>query len=175
MFFASLIGTYLIYKGMGTPYPGPTDVFDIPTTSVSTFVLLMSSMSMVFAYAYLVRDNITAFRIWMVSTIIMGATFLGFQVFEFSEFYLHEHHLSPQTNLFGTTFYALTGTHGIHVSVGVVWLAIIFYSSLFRNSVTSKTNLDLDLAALYWHFVDIVWIVIFAVVYLFGTFPGFPS
>ena len=174
MFFASLIGTYLIYKGTGSPDPGPVDVFDIPTTSVSTFVLLMSSMSMVFAYAYLVRNNIKAFRIWMVSTIIMGATFLGFQVFEFSEFYFH-YHLSPQTNLFGTTFYALTGTHGLHVSVGVVWLSIIFYSSLFRNSVSTETNLDLDLAALYWHFVDIVWIVIFAVVYLFGTFPGFPS
>ena len=61
------------------------------------------------------------------------------------------------------------------MTVGVVWLAIIFYSSLFRNSVSAETNLDLDLAALYWHFVDIVWIVIFAVVYLFGTFPGFPS
>ena len=152
MFFASLIGTYLIYKGSGIPHPGPADVFDIPTTSVSTFVLLMSSMSMVFAYAYLVRDNINAF----------------------SEFYFHDD-LSPQTNLFGTTFYALTGTHGLHVTVGVIWLGIIFYSSLFRNSVTSKTNLDLDLAALYWHFVDIVWIVIFAVVYLFGTFEGFPS
>ena len=87
MFFASLIGTYLIYKGSGIPHPGPADVFDIPTTSVSTFVLLMSSMSMVFAYAYLVRDNINAFRVWMISTIIMGSTFLGFQVFEFSEFY----------------------------------------------------------------------------------------
>tara|TARA_B100001996_G_scaffold196269_1_gene150362 strand:- start:2033 stop:2629 length:597 start_codon:yes stop_codon:yes gene_type:complete len=174
MFFASLIGTYLIYKGTGNLDIGPVDVFDIPTTSVSTFVLLMSSMSMVFAYAYLVRNNIKAFRIWMVSTIIMGATFLGFQVFEFSEFYFH-YNLSPQTNLFGTTFYALTGTHGLHVTVGVVWLAIIFYSSLFRNSVSAETNLDLDLAALYWHFVDIVWIVIFAVVYLFGTFPGFPS
>ena len=84
MFFASLIGTYLIYKGTGNLDIGPVDVFDIPTTSVSTFVLLMSSMSMVFAYAYLVRNNINAFRIWMVSTIIMGATFLGFQVFEFS-------------------------------------------------------------------------------------------
>ena len=174
MFFASLIGTYLIYKGSGVAHPGPADVFDIPTTSVSTFVLLMSSMSMVFSYAYLVRDNIKAFRIWLLSTMIMGSTFLGFQIFEFSEFYFHDH-LSPQTNLFGTTFYALTGTHGIHVTIGVIWLGIIFYSSLFRNTVTSKTNLDLDLAALYWHFVDIVWIVIFAVVYLFGTFTGFPA
>ena len=103
MFFASLIGTYLIYKGAGVLHPGPADVFDIPTTSISTFVLLMSSMSMVFAYAYLVRDNIKAFRIWLISTMIMGSTFLGFQVFEFSEFYFHDH-LSPQTNLFGTTF-----------------------------------------------------------------------
>ncbi|MEC9278570.1 MAG: hypothetical protein VYC23_04615, partial [Chloroflexota bacterium] len=86
MFFGSLIATYLVYQGKSLSGPLPIDVFDIPVTSISTFVLLMSSMSMVLAYSALTRGNTKAFRIWMVSTAIMGSTFLGFQVYEFSSF-----------------------------------------------------------------------------------------
>ena len=83
MFFGSLIATYLVYKGRSLSGPLPIDVFSIPTTSVSTFVLLMSSMSMVMAYAALRRNRMKTFRIWLASTAIMGMTFLAFQVFEF--------------------------------------------------------------------------------------------
>ena len=209
MFFGSLIATYLVYKGKSLSGPLPIDVFDIPVTSISTFVLLMSSMGMVLSYAALRRGNIKAFRIWLASTAIMGMTFLAFQVFEFRTFANHEvivecaefiEHpgeltaleqtvakagcaegaveaeqtvgLTPRTNLFGTTFFTLTGFHGAHVTLGVIWLlSLLFYS--FRGGLTPARHLDLDLAALYWHFVDIVWIVIFTVVYLFGVFPGF--
>ncbi len=211
MFFGSLIATYLVYRGKSLSGPLPIDVFDIPVTSISTFVLLMSSMGMVLSYAALRRGNIKAFRIWLASTALMGMTFLAFQVFEFRSFANHEvvvecaeliahpedftalEHtvadarcaegaieveetvgLTLRTNLFGTTFYTLTGLHGAHVTLGVIWLlSLLFYS--FRGGVTSARHLDLDLAALYWHFVDIVWIVIFTVVYLFGVFPGFES
>ena len=219
MFFGSLIATYLVYRGKSLSGPVPMDVFDIPVTSVSTFVLLMSSMSMVLAYAALTKGNMKGFRIWMVSTAIMGATFVGFQVYEFSSFanyHVHfgcgelaedieqgkhikpgdelffgkecldedglvktDHHvdgtygLKPQTILFGTTFYTLTGFHGAHVTLGVIWLLSIFFLSFKKGVVTREKNLDVDLAALYWHFVDVVWIVIFTVVYLFGVFPGF--
>jgi cytochrome c oxidase subunit 3 len=218
MFFGSLIATYLVYKGKSIAGPMPEDVLTIPVTSVSTFVLLMSSMSMVMAYAALTRGSMKAFRIWLASTAIMGATFLAFQVFEFRTFANHEvivHcaefeaakaagtldaeftalersiaeradggcapgveeveetvGLTLRTNLFGTTFFTLTGFHGAHVTLGVVWLlSLLFYS--FRGGVTPARNLDVDLAALYWHFVDIVWIIIFTVVYLFGVFEGF--
>ena len=205
MFFGSLIATYLVYKNKSIVGPFPIDVFDIPTTSVSTFVLLMSSMSMVLSYSALRRGRIKAFRVWLASTAIMGATFLAFQVFEFREFAVHEvhidchnpgkltefeqgifeekcvegvdeyegsHGLTPATNLFGTTFFTLTGFHGAHVTLGVVWLlGVLFYS--FKWGITPDRDLDLDLAALYWHFVDIVWIIIFTVVYLFGVFEGF--
>ncbi len=206
MFFGSLIATYLVYKGRSISGPLPIDVFSIPVTSVSTFVLLMSSMSMVLAYAALRRDNLKVFRIWIASTAIMGMTFLGFQVFEFRTFVNHEVHvecnadpaeltalerqvqancapgdeeheevvgLTPRTNLFGTTFFTLTGLHGAHVTMGVIWLLSILFYSFKKGGVTPEKELDVDLAALYWHFVDIVWIVIFAVVYLFGVFPGF--
>ena len=206
MFFGSLIATYLVHKGKSTVGPLPVDVFSIPVTSVSTFVLLLSSMSMVLAYAALTSANIRAFRVWLLSTVILGMTFLAFQVFEFREFANHEvvvscvdlqledmtdlerkvaakcapgveevseqHGLTPRTNLFGTTFFTLTGFHGAHVTLGVIWLLSLFFFS-FRGGVTPERNLDLDLAALYWHFVDVVWIVIFTVVYLFGVFGGF--
>ena len=171
MFFGSLIATYLVYKGKSLSGPMPIDVFDIPVTSVSTFVLLMSSMSMVLAYAALNRGNIKGFRIWILSTAIMGATFLAFQVFEFRTF-VHHDHLTPQVNLFGTTFFTLTGIHGAHVTLGVIWLMSLFFHS-YRGGVTPEKSLDVDLAALYWHFVDMVWIIIFTVVYLFGVFRGF--
>ena len=89
MFFGALIATYLVYQGKSLAGPMPVDVFDIQVTSVSTFVLLMSSMSMVLAYAALTKNNLKGFRIWMISTAIMGATFVGFQVYEFSSFAHH--------------------------------------------------------------------------------------
>ncbi len=171
MFFGSLIATYLVYKGKSISGPLPEDVFSIPVTSVSTFVLLMSSMSMVMAYAALTRGNIKGFRIWIMSTAIMGMTFLAFQTFEFRDFV--QEGLTPRTNLFGTTFFTLTGFHGAHVTLGVVWLLSLFFYSFKRGGVTAERNLDVDLAALYWHFVDVVWIVIFTVIYLFGVFEGF--
>ena len=81
--------------------------------------------------------------------------------------------MTPKTNLFGSTFFTLTGFHGAHVTLGVVWLLSLFFLSFKRGMVTPERNLDVDLAALYWHFVDIVWIIIFTVVYLFGVFEGF--
>ena len=207
MFFGSLIATYLVYQGKSLGGPMPLDVFDIPVTSVSTFVLLMSSMSMVMAYAALTKGSIKGFRVWVLATAIMGMTFLGFQTFEFRDFANHEvvvdctnldmdkltelekevatgcgpgvdeveesRGLTPRTNLFGTTFFTLTGFHGAHVALGVVWLLSLFFYSFRAGGVTAKKNLNVDLAALYWHFVDVVWIVIFTVVYLFGVFEGF--
>ncbi len=171
MFFGSLIATYLVYKGKSLVPPYPADVFDIPVTSVSTFVLLMSSMSMVMAYAAISRGSLKGFRVWMASTAMMGMTFLAFQVFEFRTFAMEG--LTPRTNLFGTTFFSLTGFHGAHVTLGVIWLLSLLFYSFRPGAVTAEKSLDVDLAALYWHFVDIVWIVIFTVVYLFGVFQGF--
>ncbi len=168
MFFGSLIATYLIYYGQSVSGPTPADVLDIPTTTVSTFVLLMSSFSMVMAYANIRRGNVRNFRIWILCTAFLGATFLGFQVFEFRHFAVHGH-LTPRTNLFGSTFFTLTGFHGAHVTVGVVWLVSLFGYS-FKGDLTPDEGLSVDIAALYWHFVDIVWIVIFTAVYLIGVF-----
>jgi heme/copper-type cytochrome/quinol oxidase subunit 3 len=163
MFFGSLIGTYLVYRGRSLQGPYPTDVFDIPLTTISSFVLLMSSVLMVIALHYLRSDKIQRFRLATLGVCLFGSIFLGFQVFEFSHFIREG--LTLQRNLFGTTFFVLTGTHGVHVTVGVFWLLSILITSFVRP-MTSKDEVYLDVAALYWHFVDIVWIVIFTVVYL---------
>ena len=168
MFFGSLIATYLIYFGRSLSGPG-LEILDIPTTSVSTFVLLMSSFMMVMAYSSIAKGDVKKFRVWIMCTAILGATFLGFQYYEFTEF-AHHYHLTPQTNLFGTTFFTLTGFHGAHVTVGVIWLITLFGYSFYRKEDLIRDDaLNGDFLALYWHFVDVVWIVIFTVVYLIGV------
>ena len=166
MFFGALIATYMIYRGrseeLGTG-PFPHELVDIPFTSVSAFVLLMSSLTMVLALGSLQQDNIRGSRIWLLATSVLGAIFLGGQYFEFTEFY-HEG-LSLQTNLYGASFFTLTGFHGTHVAIGVIWLISLLFVSL-RGGLKAKDSMTLEVAGLYWHFVDIVWIVIFTLVYL---------
>jgi len=163
MFFGTLIGTYLVYKGRSLTGPYPVDVLDIPLTTVSTFVLLMSSFLMVLALHSLRHDDIPKFRLWTFGVAFFGAIFLGFQVYEFAHFV--DLGLTLQQNLFGTTFFVLTGTHGVHVTIGVIWLLSILVHS-YVKPWTSQDEVYLEIAGLYWHFVDIVWIVIFTVVYL---------
>ena len=163
MFFAALIGTYLVYKGRSLVGPYPVDILDIPLTTVSTFVLLMSSFLMVLALHAIRGGNIPQFRLWTFGVCFFGAIFLGFQVYEFRHF-VHEG-LTLQTNLFGSTFFTLTGTHGVHVTVGVLWLMSLLIWSYIRP-MTPQDALSVEIAGLYWHFVDIVWIVIFTALYL---------
>ncbi len=163
MFFAALIGTYLVYNGRSLVGPYPVEILDIPLTTVSTFVLLMSSFLMVLALHAIRLGNIPQFRLWTFGVAFFGAIFLGFQVYEFSHF-VHEG-LTLQTNLFGSTFFTLTGTHGVHVTIGVLWLLSLLVLSYIRP-MTAQDALSVEIAGLYWHFVDIVWIVIFTAIYL---------
>ena len=171
MFFGALIVTYLVYKGRSLVGPYPIDVLDIPLTTVSTFVLLMSSFLMVLALDSIKHNDIPKFRLWTLGVCLFGSIFLGFQVYEFSHFV--DVGLTLQQNLFGTTFFTLTGTHGIHVTLGVIWLLSILVTSYIRP-MTSKDAVYVEVAGLYWHFVDIVWIVIFTIVYLV-EFIGVPA
>ena len=186
MLFASLISTYLIYKGRSVTGPFPheawTDpstghvfkpILNIPVTSFSTFVLLMSSLAMVLALAAVenaeVPKKTTGDRIlgnsklWLFMTAVLGATFLSCQAYEFTSF-VHEG-LTIKTNLFGSSFFTLTGFHGAHVTAGVLWLLTLLAID-FKRGLGPKDSLNVDMAALYWHFVDVVWIAIFTLVYL---------
>jgi len=186
MLFASLISTYLIYKGRSRvgPYPHESwtnplngqvtaGILDIPVTSASTFVLLMSSLAMVLALAAVQNKHLPkrtrgdrilgSSQLWLFMTALLGATFLGFQAYEFTAF-VHEG-LTIKTNLFGSTFFTLTGFHGAHVTAGVLWLLTLLSIDRRRN-LGPADALNVDLCALYWHFVDVVWIAIFTLIYL---------
>lgn len=163
MFFGSLISTYIFYKGKSPTKPLPSEVFNLNVTSQSTFILLASSLFMVLALAAIQRDDMKWFRIWTAAVIAGGLSFLGYQYYEFTSF-MHEG-LKLSTSLFGSSFYVLTGTHGTHVAIGVLWLSLLLAFS-FTGKLSSARALDVEIAGLYWHFVDIVWIIIFTVVYI---------
>jgi cytochrome c oxidase subunit 3/cytochrome o ubiquinol oxidase subunit 3 len=163
MFFGALISTFLLYRNRIEPGPGAEELFDIPFTSISSFVLLMSSLTMVLAHHAWERNDQRDLRIWLGATALLGTVFLGGQVFEFTEFVREG--LTIKTSPFGSSFYMLTGFHGAHVAVGVLMLTSMILVSR-RVGLTHKRGFNVELVALYWHFVDIVWIVIFTVVYL---------
>ncbi|GMR13527.1 MAG: cytochrome o ubiquinol oxidase subunit III [Gemmatimonadota bacterium] len=163
LFFASLISTYMVFKGASTTGPFPEEILNIPLTSLSTFVLLMSSLAMVLALDGVQRGKRKLASFWLAMVIVLGGTFLGFQVYEFNHF-VHEG-LTISRNVFGSSFFVLTGFHGAHVTVGIIWLTVLFIMSL-RGKLAPGDALKVEIAGLYWHFVDIVWIIIFTLVYL---------
>jgi heme/copper-type cytochrome/quinol oxidase subunit 3 len=166
LFFGAFLATYFLYRGRDAQFlkgPTPSQLLNIPFTSVTSFMLLMSSLSMVLALAAIQRGDHRRFRIWLLATAIFGMSFIGGQVYEFTEFYREGLHLS--TNMFGTTFYVLTGLHGTHVVVGLVWLLSIWFRSM-QGKIGTERHEAVEIAGLYWHFVDIVWIFIFTAIYL---------
>jgi heme/copper-type cytochrome/quinol oxidase subunit 3 len=186
MLFVSLISTYLIYKGRSVVGPFPHEawtnpqtgehlkpILNIPVTSFSTFLLLMSSLSMVLAHNAVVNKRVPktttgqrilgSSKLWLWGVIILGLGFLMCQAYEFTSF-VHEG-LTIRTNLFGSSFFTLTGFHGAHVTAGVLWLCSLLAID-YKRDLMPEDALNVDLAALYWHFVDVVWIAIFTLVYL---------
>jgi heme/copper-type cytochrome/quinol oxidase subunit 3 len=166
LFFGSMISTYLLYRNATAAGPTSTELYDIPYTSVSSFVLLMSSLTMVLALAAVQSGDRRAMRIWLLATALLGLTFIGGQVFEFTTFV--EEGLTLRTSAFSSAFYVLTGFHGAHVTVGILMLLGLVAMSYFGR-LGPEDSRPVELIGLYWHFVDIVWIVIFTVVYLIPT------
>ncbi len=162
-FFGTLVAVYLAYKGRSVVGPAPHEILNIPVTSVSTFDLLMSSLLMVLTLAAVQRGDRRQARLWLFGTAFFGLIFLGFQAYEFTEF-VHAG-FTLQQNLFGSTFFVLTGLHGTHVAIGVLWLLSLWVLDL-RGRLSAADPVKVEIAGLYWHFVDVVWIAIFTLVYL---------
>jgi len=175
LFFATLISNYLVHKGKSLvgPFPheawtSPTGqvfepIIEIPLVTLGTALLLFSSLFVVLALSGAQRGSRKALLGWLAATIFCGLFFVGMQVYEFTHF-VHKG-LTLKTNLFGASFFTLTGFHGTHVTLGVIWLITVWIEG-FRGRLPPAKALNLELAALYWHFVDVVWVVIFPVVYL---------
>lgn len=163
LLFGGLISTYMLYRGRHSENLGPDQVWDIPFTSASSFVLLMSSLTMVLAVTAAQRKDDRNTNMWLTITALLGSLFVAGQVYEFTTFYREG--LGYTTSLFSSSFYTLTGFHGVHVSVGVIML-LATVGMILKNRVPGDKAEVVELVGLYWHFVDIVWILIFTLVYL---------
>jgi cytochrome c oxidase subunit 3/cytochrome o ubiquinol oxidase subunit 3 len=163
LLFGGLISTYMLYRGRHSENLGPDQVWDIPFTSASSFVLLMSSLTMVLAVTAAKRGDDRNTNIWLVMTAILGSLFVAGQMYEFTTFYREG--LGFTTSLFSSSFYTLTGFHGVHVTVGVIIL-LATVGMILKNRIHGDKAEVVEIVGLYWHFVDIVWILIFTLVYL---------
>src|SRR3982075_3157800 len=149
MFFGTLIATYMVYKNRSIDGPLPRETFDVPYTSVSAFVLLLSSLTMVLALSAIQHGYERRMRVWLSATCLLGCVFLGGQFYEFTTFYRDG--LTISRNLFGSTFFTLTGFHGTHVFIGVFWLGSLVAQS-FRGRLHQEHSLSVEIAGLFWHF-----------------------
>jgi cytochrome c oxidase subunit III len=181
MFFASLIGAYIILRFANPDaFAEPGQVLNVPLTGVNTFILICSSVTMVKAFAAIENGDQRMLRIWLVATAVLGAIFVGIQVVEYNVL-SHEGFVPAAASyaahgraggetvlggpLYGATFYTMTGFHGLHVSIGV--LCLIFVSiRAFMGKYTQGNHGGVEIVGLYWHFVDLVWIILFTIVYL---------
>ncbi|HKY66105.1 MAG TPA: heme-copper oxidase subunit III [Acidimicrobiales bacterium] len=164
LLFGGLISTYLLLRHRSTHGPQPShEFFDIPFTSVSSFVLLFSSLTMALAVGAIHRGDLRRCRTFLMTTALLGSVFIAGQVYEFTAFV--KEGLGYTTNIFGSAFYTLTGFHGVHVSVGIIFLLSLVVMSLRGRLSTDKAE-TVEIFGLYWHFVDVVWILIFTIVYL---------
>lgn len=165
-FFSTLIVAYVTYMGQDQVGPTPAKVLHLPLVIFTTICLLSSSGTIQLAEAALRRGKQAAFCMWWATTIGLGVVFLLGTAYEWREMIEH-HHLTISRNLFGTTFYTLVGFHGLHVTGGVIAMLIVLFLGL-RREVTNANHTGVELVAWYWHFVDVVWVVVFTVVYLIG-------
>src|SRR5262245_52190833 len=162
--FTIFVVAYLFYLGKSVSGPTPRDVLEPPI--FYTICLLSSSATIHFAAKRLARDARAAFLTWWLLTVVLGGLFLYGTAQEWHRL-IYEHGLTISTNLFGTTYYSLVGLHAFHVTVGLVMLAIVLvFAVTGRVGVAHAARVDV--LSLYWHFVDVVWVVVFTVVYVIG-------
>ena len=164
MFFTGLIGAYIVLRQMNPDWPDPTTILNIPLTAFNTFLLICSSATLVKALSSAEDGDEEGMQVGLFLTFLLGALFLVIQAHEYQEL-LHEKHLTPASGIFGSAFFTLTGFHGMHVFVGVVCLFFVFIKSL-RGGYSASDYRGIEVAGLYWHFVDLVWIILFTIVYL---------
>ncbi len=163
LLFGAFISTYLLYRNNVQTGPTPAEVYDIPFTSVSSFVLLMSSLTMVLALASIQRGDDHRTRVWLLATALLGMTFISGQIYEFTVFV--KEGFTVRSSPAGSAFFILTSFHGAHVTVGILMLLSLVGLSL-RGQLPQSRHTTVEYVGLYWHFVDIIWIIIFTVVYL---------
>ncbi len=172
MFFTSLIGSYVILRfAHPDHWTDPGVILNVPLTAGNTFLLICSSVTMVKAFAAIQGGDQKGLQRWLLATVLIGATFVGVQAYEYIQ--LSGEGFVPMLDgydaeggpLYGATFYAMTGFHGAHVSIGVLCLIFVYIRAL-RGDYAADSLEGVEVIGLYWHFVDLVWILLFTIVYL---------
>lgn len=162
MFFTALIAAFVTFRTRGLMVI-PEEALNVPLAAANTFILIVSSFTVVMALEAVQEGREGRFLLFLLATLAIGAVFIGIQGIEWAE--LFRHGVTPATDTFGTAFFVLTGFHGLHVIVGLLWLVFALLKA-FRGDFTRQNNLGIELFGLYWHFVDIVWIILFTIIYL---------
>ena len=166
LIFAVLFATYGVLGRSFAAGPTPQELFDLPLVALNTAMLLFSSITYGFAMLAMMRQRKGAVLFWLFVTGLFGATFLGLELYEF-------HHLisegaGPQRSAFLSSFFTLVGTHGLHVTVGIIWL-ITLMVQVARFGLHQANQRRLMCLSLFWHFLDVIWIGVFSFVYLLGV------
>jgi heme/copper-type cytochrome/quinol oxidase subunit 3 len=163
MFFTGLLGAYIILRAGLSSWPHPGEELNIPAAAINTFILLTSSLTMALCVAAVHRADPAKLRLFLLFTILLGLAFLGVKGYEYSQKFAHGHF--PGTGIFWDCYFTLTGVHGIHVLAGVITNLWILWLT-FREDFLETRGHFVEVAGLYWHFVDVVWIFLFPLVYL---------
>jgi cytochrome o ubiquinol oxidase subunit 3 len=162
---------FAVYGVLGRSYAaGPTgmDLFELPLVALNTAMLLLSSITYGFAILEMQKKNVRATILWLGITGLFGLAFLGIEMYEFAHL-IHEG-AGPQRSAFLSSFFGLVGTHGLHVTFGIIWLVVLMFQ-VKKMGLTTENKRRLMCLSMFWHFLDVVWIGVFTFVYLMGTLP----
>lgn len=163
--FGTLFASFVALRNQVPDGPTGQQLFQLDLVGLSTLILLTSSLTSVFAIMAMHRNQFKKLQAWMLVTILLGLSFLGLEIYEFVH-YVHEGHTFSKS-AFSTSFYTLVGFHGAHVLFGILWIGLLIIQG-YRKGLTTVTAPKYYVASLYWHFIDVVWVFIFTVVYLMG-------
>ena len=164
--FATLFATYAVLSHATAGGPSGKDLFELPFVFVETMLLLFSSITFGFGMIAMKRQDLAGLKRWLAVTFLLGAGFIGMEIYEFH--HLIAHGAGPDTSAFLSAFFTLVGTHGLHVSFGLIWLAVCYWQ-LSTKGLNDMMQTRLNCLSLFWHFLDIVWICVFTIVYLVGV------
>jgi len=165
LLFAALFATYGVLSTSYAGGPAPRDIFELPLVALNTAILLLSSITYGFAMLAMERDKVRTTQLWLLVTGLLGAAFVGVELYEFGT--LIAEGATPQRSGFLSAFFTLVGTHGLHVTVGIVWI-IVMLVQLSQRGLHLDNKRRLMCLSMFWHFLDVIWIGVFTFVYLLG-------
>jgi cytochrome o ubiquinol oxidase subunit 3 len=166
LIFASLFATFGVFSASYAGGPKPSEIFDLPLVAVNTGLLLISSITYGFAMLEMEAGKLRGTQLWLVITALCGAAFIGIELYEFS--HLIAEGAGPQRSAFLSAFFTLVGTHGAHVTFGLIWIGVLLVQINQRGLIVENKRRLLCLS-MFWHFLDIIWIGVFTFVYLLGV------